>query len=220
MNELPMPKEVKAILFDCWGTLVEGGVSSVIAETKDILRMHNMKFPLFVTILESAIMTKRFETKQEAFSQLLHSFRRENNPNLNDKLIGLWNKNVLFSRLYEEVDEYLEILRKDYKIFLVSNMPYFSAEVIDKFNFKDKFDGIYLSCDVGQLKTSPKFFEKVLSDNNLKKDEVIMVGDSMATDIFGAQRQGIKPILMDRRNKRDYQPKVQNLAELKKLLNS
>ncbi len=45
-----------------------------------------------------------------------------------------------------------------------------------------------------------------------------MVGDSVPTDIIGARSAGIKAILLDRRNRREFLPKITNLRELKELM--
>ena len=42
-----------------------------------------------------------------------------------------------------------------------------------------------------------------------------MVGDSLESDIEGAQKAGIRAILLDRRGRREYPDKISNLLELK-----
>jgi FMN phosphatase YigB (HAD superfamily) len=52
----------------------------------------------------------------------------------------------------------------------------------------------------------------------IKKTEAVMVGDSLESDIKAAENAGIKAILVDRHNKREYSDKISNLAELKEKL--
>ena len=54
------------------------------------------------------------------------------------------------------------------------------------------FDGVYLSEDLGVEKPNVKFFDKVFADiGPIYKDEVIIVGDSLTSDICGGNNAGI-----------------------------
>ena len=54
------------------------------------------------------------------------------------------------------------------------------------------FDGVYLSEDLGVEKPNIEFFEKVFADiGPIHKDEVIIVGDSLTSDICGGNNAGI-----------------------------
>jgi len=136
-----------------------------------------------------------------------------------DNLVGMWNKNTLLAKPYPETLDVLKKLKKEYKLALISNTDQFSVEpVLEKFKLNEYFDEIALSYELGMLKTNPKMFKHVLSKLKLKKEDVIMVGDSMETDIKGANNAGIKPILVDRRNMREYGDKIVNLKEIDRFL--
>lgn len=54
------------------------------------------------------------------------------------------------------------------------------------------FDGVYLSEDLGVEKPNVEFFDKVFADvGPIKKDEVIIVGDSLTSDICGGNNAEI-----------------------------
>ena len=80
------------------------------------------------------------------------------------------------------------------------------------------FDIITLSYDARKLKTDPEFYLSTLSSLNIEKEEAVVVGDSIETDIFGAEKAGIRAILVDRKNTRIYKEKVADLNELRKIL--
>ncbi len=211
---------IKAIFFDLWGTLVESGVRpSVIQQTKRIMFVRNMHFSEYVEKLEKSLMTKVYEDKAKAFEDLCKELGVRPNKFMIEKLIGLWNSNIILATLYDDTLNELEKLKKKYKIILISNMPSFSEQVLDKFDLHKYFDLELLSFREGMLKNDKEFFEKGLKHFNLKKEEAIMVGDSIETDIQGAMNAGIKAILVDRRNKREYSPKITSLAELENFLN-
>lgn len=59
---------------------------------------------------------------------------------------------------------------------------------------------MYISEEIGLTKPDKSFFDYVLKNTNLKNDEVIMLGDSLTSDIAGALNAKIKPIWLDLSN--------------------
>jgi 2-haloalkanoic acid dehalogenase type II len=203
---------IKAILFDSWGTLVETGVfPSPVKQVKYILRIRE-DFTNYITRFEQCFMTKKFGSLKEAFEAVSKEFDIPVRDFVIEKLIGMWNKNMLLAKPFPETEEVLQRLKKDHKLALVSNTDPFSIEnVLDKYQLRKYFEVIALSCETGVLKTDPKMFQHVLKKLKVKKAEAIMVGDSMQSDIEGAEAAGIKAVLLDRRGKREYQHKIETL---------
>ncbi len=73
---------------------------------------------------------------------------------------------------------------------------------------------------MGLIKTDPEFLKNVLKEINLNKEDCLVIGDSMQSDIIASEKAGIKAILVDRRNSRDFQTKIKNLKELREILNN
>ncbi|RME52186.1 HAD family hydrolase [Candidatus Woesearchaeota archaeon] len=206
---------VKAILFDLWGTLVETGVyPSPLRQVKSILRIR-MPFPVFVRRFEQAFMTRPFDSNMEGFKEAAKALEVSPPPFVFDKLVGLWNKYMILAKPYEETFEVLESLRKQFKLALISNSDAInSKQVMEKLELAKYFDNVFLSWEVGLLKGEPEFYEKVLSTMKLNKEDVVVVGDSVESDMEGAEMAGLKGILVDRRDRREFEPKVRNLREL------
>lgn len=207
---------VKAIIFDFWGTLVENGVEpSPIRQAKFILWL-KMPFQEFVEKFERVFMTKKYESLMQAFEAVCNEFQISVKDYQIEKCVGMWNKNRLLAKPFEEAIPVLEELKKKYKLVLLSNTDGFSVEpILEKFGMKKYFDEISLSYETGLLKTDVQSFDSILEKLNLKKEEVVMVGDSMESDILSAQKAGIRGILVDRRAMREYGDKIKNLTELK-----
>ena len=53
--------------------------------------------------------------------------------------------------------------------------------------------------DIGYDKPDVRFYEEALRRCGLKPSEVLMVGDSMTTDIIGAQNAGLAIVFFSRR---------------------
>ncbi|MFH1395941.1 MAG: HAD family hydrolase [archaeon] len=208
----------KIILFDFWGTLVENGVWSPIKQVRNILGIR-IPFSEYVVRMERAMMIKKYSNLREAFEAVSGEFSIPIDNYKIEKLVGLWNKSWMLAQPYPEVKEILTKLKKKYKLVLVSNTDPFSIEnVLEKFDLKGLFDQNFLSYQIGQIKSDPEFFKQILKELNVDKEDCVMVGDSIQSDIIPAKRLEIKAILVDRRNSRDYHPKIKNLQELEKVL--
>lgn len=210
---------IKAILFDFWGTLAENGVKSPIKQVKNILNI-DLPFSSYVVRMEKAMMASKFDSLNNAFESVFEEFGIEKNDKKIEELIGMWNKSWMLADVYDDTIKTLKALRdENFKIILISNTDMFSINnVLDKFEMRDLFDKMYFSYELGLIKTDKKFLETVLADLNLNNDDCVLVGDSLASDIKAAQNQGIKGILVDRNNRRDYSPKINKLSELKERL--
>lgn len=207
----------KAVLFDFWGTLAENGTYSPLRQTYNILRMR-MKFSEFVIKTEHVLMTKPYKDQATAFTEVCKAFNIEPRPFIIDKLIGVWNKNKLLAKLYPDTIPVLEELKKEgYKLAILSNSPNNNVEqVLEKFDLGKYFDAVILSWETGTLKTDKEMFETALKKLKVKKEDALMVGDSIPTDIEGAKNADVKAILLDRRDSREWPEKIKDLTEVKK----
>lgn len=211
---------VKAILFDFWGTLVENGVWSPIKQVRNILQIR-MPFPAYVVRMEKAMMTKDFNELKDCFTAIAKEFEITPTDDQYQQLIGMWNKSWMLAKPYEEVKEMLKKLREKYDLILICNTDSFSLpRVLEKFDLDEYFNRKYLSYEIEKIKTDPDFLKIVLRDLDLNPEEVILVGDSLQSDMNAAKAVGIKSILIDRKNTRDFHPKIQTLKELETVIYS
>jgi HAD superfamily hydrolase (TIGR01493 family) len=210
---------IKGVLFDFWGTLVANGMRSPVKQVLFLLRIRDT-FHEFIVKFEDALYTKTFDDQAVAFESVCKAFNVNPHPVLIEKLIGMWNKNKFTAKPYDDTIAYLKTLKeKGIKVGLVCNTDNFSLPfVLDKFEMRELFDEVVLSCDVGALKTNPALYEHALEKLGLQKEEVLIVGDSEQSDMQGATNANIKGVLMDRRNSREYTPKVVTLEELNKFI--
>lgn len=209
---------VKAIIFDFWGTLVENGVWSPIKQVQQILRI-DLPFSEYVGRMEQAMMTKKFNSLREAFEAVCTEFNVQCSEEKMEALIGMWNKSWMLAKPYEEVQEELGKLKGEYKLILVSNTDNFSInQVLEKFQLREFFDHVFLSYEVGLLKTDPKFLKKVLKETGLTADDCVFVGDSILSDMEAAKEAKIRGILIDHKQRQHFHPKIRNLKELQSIL--
>lgn len=207
---------VKVIFFDFWGTLVENGVKSPVKQVKWILRLRDMNFAEYVTKFEDVFMTKKYEDLNQGFNEVLSEFKLSVPEFVTDKLIGMWNKNTILADIYDDTIESLVDLKKDYKLVLIANTDPFSINsIIDKHDMRKLFDIVAFSYDTGFLKSNKQSFKDVLKQLKCKTDEAVMIGDSIESDVKSAENAGIVPILIDRKDGRDFDNKINSLVELR-----
>ncbi len=208
---------IKIIFFDFWGTLVENGVWSPIKQVRTILGI-NAPFEEYVVRMEKAIMTTKFASLREAFEALCREFKIVATDEQIDSLVGMWNKSWMLARPYDETIGTLQRLQKKYRLILVSNTDCFSINsVLDKYSLHQYFEEVFLSYEMGKIKTDKDFFPSVLKKLGVQAEECMMVGDSIQSDIVPAKNVGIKAVLLDRRNQREAEIKITNLSELENL---
>jgi putative hydrolase of the HAD superfamily len=105
--------------------------------------------------------------------------------------------------VYEETFKVLNELKKDYRLLLLTNgspdLQQTKLEITAE--LVPYFDQIVISGDYGRGKPDPGIFEHALSLMGLDKNEAIMVGDNLMTDILGANTVGMKSVWINRHDK-------------------
>lgn len=209
---------VKAILFDFWGTLVEQGVWSPVKQVKNVLGI-GMPFSDYITRMENSFMTQEFPNLKSGFENMFLEFGLTSTEDKIQELIGLWNKAWMLAKPYPETIEVLKRLRGEYQIVLICNADNISVnQVLDKFGLREVFDKIFFSYELGLIKTDPKFFKTILNQLGLTPADCLLVGDSIQSDIIPGRKAEIEVVLVDRKNNREFHPKIKTLNDLDKLL--
>ena len=97
--------------------------------------------------------------------------------------------------------EMLELLRsKGYRLFAASNsFGHLQRSRLEHAGILPFFEDTYISMDIGYDKPDIRFYQEALRRCGLQPSEVLMIGDSMTTDVLGAQAAGIDALFFDRR---------------------
>jgi putative hydrolase of the HAD superfamily len=79
-------------------------------------------------------------------------------------------------------------------------------------------DALVISSEVGYRKPHPAFFQAVCERLSLAPQQVLCVGDDLENDVRGAQRAGLRAMLLDRGTERSHDlPHVPDLTALVEL---
>ncbi|MCP8970376.1 HAD family hydrolase [Ectobacillus ponti] len=105
--------------------------------------------------------------------------------------------------VYEETFRVLDELKGKYQLLLLTNgsPDLQQTKLTITPEFVPYFDHIVISGAFGRGKPDPSIFEHALSLLGLQKEEAVMVGDNLMTDILGASRAGIASVWVNRHEK-------------------
>lgn len=122
-------------------------------------------------------------------------------------------------------EEVLCFLKENYEIYIATNGPRRSAlKKLENANLSSYISGVLSSEDAGITKPSKIFFDSLFQMMQYPhKEEALMIGDGITTDILGGMQYGIDTCLFNPNNNQipiDCKPtmSVQSLLELKRKL--
>ena len=95
---------------------------------------------------------------------------------------------------FENVIEILNDLKGKYKMYATTNgKAYVQRNKLKTAGIINLFDAIFISENVGFNKPDAKYFEKIFEFiGDYKKEEILIIGDTLNSDIAGANNAGIK----------------------------
>ncbi len=204
---------IKAVAFDLIGTLVK-------IEEKEELALNNLyetlkkfgfkkDFLLFKKFYDGAALKYlnfRKTTEKEVHNKVWLKealinlgFDKAFEEEILEESIKAYFKPYIESiKIPKEVYETLPILKKSYKIGLISNFtdPPTIYEILKKGDLMKFFDSIVISGEVGWRKPNPILFLKLAASLNLSAREIIFVGDDPNYDVKGAKSAGMIAVLV------------------------
>jgi len=174
--------------------------------TKDYLRVERFRH---VIANEHGTISKGDMSIEELAMRMGEDFLRQTNTHFS---------------LLPHAEEVVRYLADKYPLTIISN----GFKEIQHYKFEHSglvecFAHILISEEVGVNKPQPEIFEKALTLNGVRRDEALMIGDSLTSDIAGAENAGIDSIWI-RGSKKDectvYEGcrKVSDIREIMKVL--
>ena len=163
------------------------------------------------------------ELKIERFKRFADKINLSQDP----KILSNMYVNFLAeaSFIYKETEELLSYLYKKYKIVIITNgLTSVQNKRIKKSIIKDYFDAVIISDEIKIAKPDPKIFDYALNViNHTNKESVLMIGDSLSSDVKGGVNAGIDTCWFNPNNKKNNSsliPKyeISTLLEIKNIL--
>ncbi|WP_440675854.1 haloacid dehalogenase type II [Candidatus Pelagibacter sp. HIMB1593] len=219
-------KNIKAIIFDAYGTLFD--VNSAAEKCKDKIGDKWEAFAnywrttqLEYTWLRSLMKRHKdfWQITEDSLDKSMSVFKIDNS--MRDELLDLYK--ILSP--FEEVPEVLKSLKeKNFKLAILSNgTPSLLNELVRSNNLNNLFDDIFSIEEVGVFKPDSKVYDMPVKKYKIKKNEVVFLSAN-TWDVSGGGNYGYNSIWVNRNNNifdnLDYIPKnkIANLNELIKLI--
>ena len=217
-------KNIKAIIFDAYGTLFD--VNSAAEKCKDKIGDKWEPFANFwrTTQLEytwlRSLMGRHKDFWQVTEDSLDKSMKAFNiDSSMKNELLNLYK--ILSP--YKEVSETLKALKeKKFKLAILSNgTPSLLNELVKSNNLNNLFDDIFSIEEVGVYKPDSKVYDIPVKKYKIKKDEIAFLSAN-TWDVSGGGNYGYQAIWVNRNNNifdnLDYKP-TNEIKSLKELIN-
>tara|TARA_B100001027_G_scaffold114374_1_gene78925 strand:+ start:141 stop:830 length:690 start_codon:yes stop_codon:yes gene_type:complete len=220
-------KNIKAIIFDAYGTLFN--VNSAAEKCKDKIGDKWEGFANFwrttqleYTWLRSLMKRHRdfWQITEDSLDKSMKAF--DIDSSMKNELLNLYK--ILSP--FEEVNETLKILKKkNFKLAILSNgTPSLLDDLVKSNKLDNLFDDIFSIEEVGIYKPDAKVYDLPIKKYKIKKNEVIFLSAN-TWDVSGGGNYGYQSIWVNRNNNifdnLDYKPdnQIKNLRELIDLIN-
>ena len=216
-------KNIKAIIFDAYGTLFD--VNSAAEKCKDKIGEKWERFANFwrTTQLEytwlRSLMERHkdfWQITEDSLDKSMKAF--DIDPSMRNELLNLYK--VLSP--FEEVPETLKTLKeKKFKLAILSNgTPSLLDELVKSNNLDNLFDDIFSIEQVGVYKPSSRVYDMPIKKYNINKSEIAFLSAN-TWDVSGGGNYGYQSIWVNRNNNifdnLDFRPKYQ-ITDLNKLI--
>ena len=215
-------KNVKAIIFDAYGTLFD--VNSAAEKCKDKIGDKWEPFANFwrTTQLEytwlRSLMGRHkdfWQITEDSLDKSMKAFKID--FSMRDELLNLYK--VLSP--FKEVQETLKTLKeKKLKLAILSNgTPSLLNELVKSNNLENLFDDIFSIEEVGVYKPNSKVYDMPVKKYKIRKDEIAFLSAN-TWDVSGGGNYGYQAIWVNRNNNifdnLDFEPKleIKNLSGL------
>ena len=216
-------KNIKAIIFDAYGTLFD--VNSAAEKCRDKIGDKWERFANFwrTTQLEytwlRSLMNRHKDFWQITEDSLDKSMKTFNiDPSMRNELLNLYK--VLSP--FKEVPDTLKALKeKKFKLAILSNgTPSLLDELVKSNDLENLFDDIFSIEQVGVYKPSSRVYDMPIKKYNISKSEVAFLSAN-TWDVSGGGNYGYQSIWVNRNNNifdnLDFKPKYQ-ITNLNKLI--
>ncbi len=205
-----MLKDKKVVIFDLDGTLIDSiGVWNDIDEEL-IKAIGNGKIDNVDIAKQRDSKLKEFSESEDAYQEYCNFLKEKYNSKMSATNIRKLRYEIADQYLKEKVDykpnaeETLKYLKqKGFILVIASSTNDHTIEkykkenknIISKANFEDTFSLIYAKGAVKQLKPNPEIHYKILKELKVKKEECIIIEDSLI-GVEAANNAGIEVCVM------------------------
>ena len=190
--------KIKNIIFDFGGVIIDLDYSKTYERLKQLTNINYVNDPA-PTRLEECLL--QYEIGRVTSNQMINFLQQYQSKDAESSdFIDAWN--AMLIGIPEERIRFLEQLRNNYRIFLLSNtnelhLEWVNDHLVSKGGiqyFESLFDKVYYSHLIHMRKPDPATFSFVLESEALNPEETIFIDDTVE-HVEGANSAGIHSIL-------------------------
>lgn len=174
----------KAIIFDFWGVICNDQYYPWLV--KNVPNLHSDP-----ALSEYFVELARRGDRGEITSAEFYEKVEQKTGISAEKMLADWRANL---RINQELLDFVQTLRQNYKTAVISNTNDFIDSVISDYGIANYFDELVLSYQVKMIKPDPKIFEYTLNKLESKPEEAIFTDDN-PKNIDAAAALGIQSVL-------------------------
>ena len=215
-------KNIKAIIFDAYGTLFD--VNSAAEKCKDKIGDKWEGFANYWRTIQleytwlRTLMNRHedfWKVTEDSLDKSMQTFKID--PSMKSELLNLYKVLSTFSEVKGVLKE---LKKKNYKLAILSNgTPSLLNELVKSNNLDTIFNDIFSIEEVKVYKPHPKVYNIPIEKYQIQKNEVAYLSAN-TWDVSAAGNYGFNPVWVNRKNsnfdKLDYVPKyqIENLSKL------
>ena len=195
-------KNIKAIIFDAYGTLFD--VNSAAEKCKEKIgdkwegfanywRMTQLEYTWLRSLMERH---KDFwQITNDSLDKSMKFFNIESS--MKDELLDLYK---VLSTFPEVKNTLIKLKEKNYKLAILSNgTPQLLSDLVKSNDLENMFDDIFSIEEVGIYKPSPKVYDLPVVKYKIQKNEIMFLSAN-TWDISGAGNYGYNSVWVNRNN--------------------
>jgi 2-haloalkanoic acid dehalogenase type II len=196
---------VKAFFLDFYGTVVHENEESLLeichrikqnsdteASVNEVGYYWIKEFNQLLTLSHGEHFLSQRQVSTESLRNTLKKFDSDANE---DELLELMFHHWKNPAMFTDAVDFFE--NNHLPVYLLSNVDYLDiTEAINLLHLK--VDGVITSEHVRAYKPHQDMFHYALEVSGLSAEDVLHVGDSLTSDVFGAYRAGIKSVWLNR----------------------
>ena len=219
-------KNIKAIIFDAYGTLFDVNSAAEMCKNKigdkwenfsNYWRMTQLEYTFLRTLMDR--YKDFWQITEDSLDKSMKVYKIDNS--LKKELLNLYKKLSVFPEVKQTL---IKLKEKKLKLAILSNgTPTLLNGLVDSNNLNDLFDDIFSIDEVKVYKPSPKVYEIPIKKYKIKKNEVAFLSAN-TWDVSGGGNYGYNPVWVNR-NKNifdnlDFKPsyEIESLKGLERII--
>ena len=216
-------KNIKAIIFDAYGTLFDVNSAAEMCKNKigdkwenfsNYWRMTQLEYTFLRTLMDR--YKDFWQITEDSLDKSMKVYKIDNS--LKKELLNLYKKLSVFPEVKQTL---IKLKEKKLKLAILSNgTPALLNGLINSNNLNNLFDDIFSIDEVKVYKPSSKVYELPIKKYQIKKEEIAFLSAN-TWDVSGGGNYGYYSIWVNRNNNifdnLDYKPKNE-VNDLKQLL--